>query len=95
MDAQKAQRQWIKTKHRMPAMGQKVVVYLWMDKVVNQAWWNGEKYILVAANEEGVVSVYEVLPEAISHWQLMPDLPSELNDYATEQWEEKLNGTMH
>lgn len=95
MDTTRLPHQWIQTKDRMPAIGQKVVVYLWMDKAVNQAWWNGEKYVLVAANEAGIVSVYEVLPEAISHWQLMPELPTELNDSATQQWEDKLNGSMH
>ena len=95
MDIHAVKHQWIQTKDRMPKMGQKVVVYLWMDKAVNQAWWNGEKYFLVAANEEGIVSVYEVLSEAISHWQLMPDMPAELHDTAAEQWEDKLNGTMH
>lgn len=95
MNTPTVKHQWIQTKDRMPKMGQKVLVYLWMDKAVNQAWWNGENYILAAANEEGIVAVYEVKPEAISHWQLMPDMPVESNDNDVEQWEDKLNGTMH
>ena len=85
---------WTETKSQMPTIGQKVVVYLWMDKTVNQAWWNGEHYILVAADEQGQVQVYQVLPEAISHWCKMPKQP-ELNDNVIELADHQLNGTLH
>ncbi len=85
---------WTETQELMPSVGQKVIVYLWMDKTVNQAWWNGEHYILVAADEQGQVQVYQVHPKAISHWCTMPEHPQLANhdELLTEQ---RLTGTLH
>lgn len=91
---QTAAENWIETQDHMPDVGQKVIVYLWMDKTVNQAWWNGEYYVLVAADEHGQVQIYQVLPEAISHWCTMPKHPA-LSDNVLDMVEHKLNGTLH
>ena len=85
---------WISTQEKMPVIGQKIMAFLWMDKVVCQAWWNGERYVVVAADEQGKVVIYEVLPIAISHWQTMPEIP-EISNSVQEEWQTKLNGTMH
>jgi len=85
---------WTETKNTMPSVGEKVVVYLWMDKSVNQAWWNGESYVLVAADEEGLVQVYQVQPSAISHWQAMPEIPEVANNVHFMH-EDKQYGVMH
>jgi hypothetical protein len=60
----------------MPEVGERVMVFMWMDNAVYQAWWNGEHYVLAAADAEGTVNIYKVLPEAITHWQPLPLQPS-------------------
>jgi len=85
---------WTETKHTMPSIGEKVVVYLWMDKTVNQAWWNGEHYIVVAADEEGQVQIYQVQATAISHWQNMPERPAHANNVHIMD-ETRQYGVMH
>lgn len=87
--------EWTETKDQMPEVGQKVVVFLWMDEAVYQAWWNGKHYVLVAANEEGAISIYEVLPVAISHWQHMPEIPKVADAVNNDQWEHIQTGTVH
>ena len=68
--------EWSKTQQQMPTIGQKVIVFLWMDDSVSQAWWNGEHFILAATNDKGIIAIYEVLPVAVSHWQAMPEIPT-------------------
>jgi len=87
--------EWTETKDQMPEVGQKVVVFVWRDEAVYQAWWNGEHYVLVAANEEGKVSIYEVLPIAISHWQQMPATPVVANAINNDHWENFQANTIH
>ncbi|MBL4638361.1 MAG: DUF551 domain-containing protein [Proteobacteria bacterium] len=87
--------EWTETKDQMPEVGQKVVVFVWRDEAVYQAWWNGEHYVLVAANEEGKVTIYEVLPIAISHWQQMPETPVVANAVNNNQWEYFQASTIH
>jgi hypothetical protein len=79
---------WTKTQDTMPEVGQKVVVFLWMDETVSQAWWNGEHYVLAAPNEEGKLTIYEVLPFAISHWHEMPTMPHLSSTQTNHQWDE-------
>ncbi|GEM_PF-3561111 len=85
---------WMSTQEKMPVIGQKIMAFLWMDKAVCQAWWNGERYVVVAADEQGKVVIYEVLPTAISHWQIMPEIP-DISSSRQEEGQTKLNGTMH
>ncbi len=85
---------WTSTQDQMPVIGQKILAFLWMDKAVCQAWWNGEHYIVAAADEQGRVIIYQVLPVAISHWQTMPEVPN-MSSLAEQEWQTRLNGTMH
>lgn len=87
--------EWTETKDQMPEVGQKIVVFLWMDEAVYQAWWNGEHFVLAAANEEGAVKVYQVLPVAISHWQHMPEMPKVANTTQEYTWDSAMTGTVH
>jgi hypothetical protein len=67
---------WTETTESSPSIGQKILVFVWRDETVCQAWWNGEHYILVAADEQGLVNIYQVPPNSISHWQNMPENPA-------------------
>jgi hypothetical protein len=49
--------EWTDTKDQTPSQGQKVLVFVWRDETVCQAWWNGEHSLLVAADEQGLVNV--------------------------------------
>jgi len=71
--------EWTETKDQTQSLGQKVLVFVWRDETVCQAWWNGEHYLLVAADEQGLVNVYQVPPISISHWRTMPDMPAMTN----------------
>lgn len=86
--------EWIKATDQMPAVGKKILAVAWRDNTVCQAWWNGENYVLVAADEQGAIQVYQVLPAAISYWCKMPKAPAISNNL--HEWaQQKLNGTMH
>lgn len=87
-------KEWTQTKSQMPDVGKKVLAFVWRDKTVCQAWWNGENYILVAADEQGCVQIYQVLPAAISHWRDMPELPEAANNVHA-MVEHQLTATMH
>jgi len=87
--------EWTETKEQMPDVGQKIVVCLWMDETVSQAWWNGEHYVLAAADDQGIVTIYKVLPIAISHWCSLPDLPTNCNSVANQQWGEAGTEVIH
>lgn len=84
---------WIQSADQMPEVGKKILVVIWRDKTVCQAWWNGEYFVLVAADQQGIIQVYQVLPEAISHWCDMPALPSASNN--VHELIEQKYGTMH
>jgi hypothetical protein len=86
--------EWIKATDQMPVISKKILAFVWRDNTVCQAWWNGDYYVLVAADEQGAIQVYHVLPAAISHWCSMPEAPAVLNNM--NNWaHQKLNGTMH
>lgn len=86
--------EWTQTTDQFPEVGKKILAFAWRDKTVCQAWWNGENYILVAADEQGIVQVHQVIPAAISHWCHMPAVPA-VSNTEHELIEQKLNGTMH
>ncbi|OUR73315.1 hypothetical protein A9Q78_04120 [Methylophaga sp. 41_12_T18] len=87
--------EWTETKDQMPDVGQKIIVFLWMDETVSQAWWNGEHYVLAAADEQGIVTIYKVLPIAISHWSSMPELPITSNSVDDSAWQQQPAQTVH
>jgi hypothetical protein len=72
--------EWTETTEHSPTIGQKILVFVWRDETVCQAWWNGKHYILVAADEQGLVNIYQVPPNSISHWQNMPENPAMSNN---------------
>lgn len=86
--------EWIPATIKMPAIGKKILGFVWRDKTVCQAWWNGEHYVLVAADEQGLIQVYQVPLTAISHWCHMPEVPA-ISTNVHELVEHRLNGTMH
>ena len=57
---------WTETKDQTPSLGQKVLVFVWRDETVCQAWWNREHYLLVAADEQGIVNIYHVYPSQLA-----------------------------
>ena len=85
---------WTETKNKMPAIGKKILVFVWRDETVCQAWWNGEHYLLVAADKHGLVNVYQAPPTSISHWQNMPEIPAMSNNIHNIS-EHRLTGTRH
>jgi hypothetical protein len=95
MKTNTAKLEWTKTQQQMPEVGQKVVVFLWMDETVSQAWWNGKHFVLAAANEEGIVAIYEVLPVAVSHWQFMPENPTISKSANNHKWDHTLIEAVH
>ena len=58
--------EWTETKDQTPPLGQKVLVFVWRDETVCQAWWNREHYLLVAADEQGIVNIYHVYPSQLA-----------------------------
>jgi len=88
------QQEWTETKEQTPTLGQKILVFVWRDESVCQAWWNGEHYLLVAADKQGIVNVYQVPPISISHWREMPEMPS-MSHNVHNMADHKLTGTRH
>jgi hypothetical protein len=86
--------EWTQATNQMPAVGKKILAFVWRDKTVCQAWWNGEHYLLVTTDEQYLVQVYQVPLTAVSHWRDMPEVP-EISTNVHELVEHRLNGTMH
>ena len=72
--------EWVKSSDQTPEAGIKILVYVWRDNAVCQAWFTSETYAITSADEDGIIQVYEVKPDAISHWQAMPLPPVIDND---------------